>query len=82
VLYGNDATILTDSNIILRVVCGKTSSKRTKADPNTHAKTKAKLHFCFLFLKTPSPTVAKLALCKTSVLQLAKLKSSSASLQN
>jgi hypothetical protein len=27
--YGKDATILTDSNIVLRVVCGKTSSKRT-----------------------------------------------------
>ena len=26
--YGKDATILTDLNIILRVVCGKTSSKR------------------------------------------------------
>ena len=28
--YGKDATILTDFNIILRVGCGKTSSKRTK----------------------------------------------------
>jgi hypothetical protein len=53
-----------------------------KADPNGDAKTEAKLHFCFLFLKTPSPTVAKLALCKTLVLQLAKLKSSFTSLQN
>ncbi len=26
--YGKDATILTDLNIILRVVCGKTSSTR------------------------------------------------------
>ena len=28
--YGKDVTILTDFNIILRVDCGKTSSKRTK----------------------------------------------------
>ncbi len=27
--YGKDATILTDLNIILRIICGKTSSKRS-----------------------------------------------------